>query len=66
MVKASDNIFFSVNEEEFNVNATCENDNNTSTLSIPDGLGFLGPVPGTPAESIINISQNDIMSKVLH
>ncbi len=64
MVKASDNIFFSVNDEFISVNAICENGSNTSTTSIPDGMGFVGPMPGPPAESVINISQNDLVASV--
>ncbi len=64
MVKASDNIFFAVNEEFININAVCENESNTSTTNIPDGMGFIGPMAGTPAESVINITQNDVVSSL--
>ncbi|MBS3739394.1 MAG: T9SS type A sorting domain-containing protein [Psychroflexus sp.] len=64
MVKASDNIFFSVNDEFISVNANCDNVNNSSTINIPDGMGFVGPMPGTPAESVINIPLNDQVASV--
>jgi subtilisin-like proprotein convertase family protein len=64
MVKASDNVFFALNEKFFNINATCQFAEETSNTSIPDGAGFVGPVAGTPAESTISISQDDIVSSV--
>lgn len=64
MVKASDNIFFDVNEEFISVNAICEEGTNSSSTSIPDGMGFVGPMPGAPGESVINISQSDIVNSV--
>jgi len=64
MVKASNNIFFAVNEEFISVNAICESGNVNSTTNIPDGAGFLGPQAGTPAESVINISQNDVVDNL--
>ncbi|QTY27535.1 zinc-dependent metalloprotease [Flavobacterium sp. CS20] len=64
MVKASNNIFFSLNEEFISVNAICEEASNNSVTGIPDGLGLFGPSPGTPGESVINISQDDIVDNL--
>lgn len=65
MVKASDNIFFALNEEVFNVNTTCSTESNTNTVSVPDGLGTIfNPTAGVPAESIINIAEDDIVQSV--
>ncbi|TKS55873.1 zinc-dependent metalloprotease [Mesohalobacter halotolerans] len=64
MVRASDNIFFALNEKFFNINATCQFAEETSNTSIPDGSGFVGPSPGTPGESTISMSQDDIVSSL--
>lgn len=64
MVKGSNNIFFALNDNFFNINATCESGSESNDTTIPDGDGFLGPVAGTPAESTIAISQNDLVSSV--
>jgi len=65
MVKASDNIFFAINEEVFNINTTCSTESNINTVSVPDGTGpIFNPAPGVPAESIINIADDDIVQSV--
>jgi len=64
MVRGTGNVFFNVNQEEFNVNATCESNANNADVNIPDGAGFFDPVPGPPAESVITISETGSVESV--
>ena len=64
MVKGTGNVFFDVNQEEFNVNATCESNANGTSVNIPDGAGFFDPLPGVPGESVISISETGIVEFV--
>jgi subtilisin-like proprotein convertase family protein len=64
MIRGTGNVFFAVNQEEFNVNATCENSTNSSNVSIPDGAGFFDPIAGTPAESVITLTENGLVASL--
>ncbi len=64
MVRGTGNVFFALNQEEFNVNATCEDITNNTSISIPDGVGFFDPLPGVPAESVITISETGLVASV--
>lgn len=57
MVKASDNVFFALNENFFNINASCTDNESASALTIPEGFGFSDPAPGPPGESVITVTE---------
>lgn len=65
MVKASDNIFFALNEEFFTVNVICNTDSNTNIVNVPDGTGGIFPVAGVPAESVINVAEDNIVQSII-
>lgn len=58
MVKSSDNIFFNVNTASFSIDSDaeleCENETNSTIVSIPDGIGQNSP--GDGVTSTINIT----------
>jgi subtilisin-like proprotein convertase family protein len=69
MVEGSGNIFFNINDEDFNINAqvstVCNTySSGTITLPIPDGTGTSGPVPGSAVTDVISIPDNTVIEDI--
>lgn len=69
MVEGAGNIFFNVNEVDFNINAQISTVCNTYSsgalnLAIPDGTGTSGPAPGAGVANVISIPDNTVIESI--